>query len=615
MAEGTRQAQLSEAVTLLSTEAGYLREEQTKQKGMLEAVLQQLNNLAASYDQLALRITNQNSGVGPSNAKGQFNNPLFERTRGIHARSLRLDFPKFDGLEPMEWILKAEQFFEYFNTPEDQKIQIAFFHMEGKALSWFSWLRDSGTLGNWEEFTTVLRVRFGPSIFEDPIGAFTKLRQTSTVEEYQTEFKILSNKIKGLTEEFRISTFISGLRDDLKIMVTMFKPNTISAAFGLAKLQEEEVARRSRTAPNRTQNPFLPTHNNLPKIPPAPPVFRLPAPTTRPENRIPQAPYNPNRKPMMPIKRITPIQMQERREKGLCYYCDEKFHIGHKCNKPKLFLLEGIELSEKEEIEVEEGNLAIMEPKEMEEGNMEMGELVGISLHAMAGSLSPKTMRVEGFIDQQKVLILIDTGSTHSFVDPYVARKSKLSVGKSQLTVKVANGDSLPCQGSCDVVLGVDWLQGLGSIVWNFSDLTMQFDFRGNKVQLQGLQPPSEALEVVEDVPNLQKGSVKGIWLQLIGESVMKIREHKEPMLEQVIQKFEDVFAEPNGLPPSRSHDYKIEMLEGAKPTCVRPYRYPYYQKTEIEKLVAEMLKSGIIRGSQSPYSSPVLLVRKADGS
>jgi hypothetical protein len=56
-------------------------------------------------------------------------------------------------------------------------------------------------------------------------------------------------------------------------------------------------------------------------------------------------------------------------------------------------------------------------------------------------------------------------------------------------------------------------------------------------------------------------------------------------------------------------------LIEGAQPTCARPYRYPYYKKEEIEKLVREMLSTGIIRPSQSPFSSLVLLVRKADGS
>lgn len=73
--------------------------------------------------------------------------------------------------------------------------------------------------------------RFGPLAYEDPVGTFTKLRQTRSVKEYQTQFEILSNKIHGVSVEFRISTFISGLRDDLRIIITMFKPFTLFATF------------------------------------------------------------------------------------------------------------------------------------------------------------------------------------------------------------------------------------------------------------------------------------------------------------------------------------------------------------------------------------------------
>jgi hypothetical protein len=87
------------------------------------------------------------------------------------------------------------------------------------------------------------------------------------------------------------------------------------------------------------------------------------------------------------------------------------------------------------------------------------------------------------------------------------------------------------------------------------------------------------------------------------------------PAVQDLIRAYAEVFKEPEGLPPSRSHDHRILLKDEAKPTYVRPYRYPYYQNEEIEKLVREMLSAGVIRPSQSPYSSPVLLVRKTDGS
>lgn len=136
--------------------------------------------------------------------------------------------------------------------------------------------------------------------------------------------------------------------------------------------------------------------------------------------------------------------MQERRDKGLCYNCDEKYHAGHRCNRPKLYLLEGVEIGgdqEESEEEIEE-----------QEQQIQTAELLVISVHALSGVPSPKTMRLVGNIGNFSVIILIDTGSTHSFVDENVARKIKLPVETSHLAVQVANGTTFPCQGCCKAV-------------------------------------------------------------------------------------------------------------------------------------------------------------------
>lgn len=73
------------------------------------------------------------------------------------------------------------------------------------------------------------------------------LRQTISVEEYHTHFEILFNKITGLRGRFALVLFFSGLKDDLRIVVNMFKPTILSTTFGLARLQDEEVWRRNKS--------------------------------------------------------------------------------------------------------------------------------------------------------------------------------------------------------------------------------------------------------------------------------------------------------------------------------------------------------------------------------
>lgn len=81
--------------------------------------------------------------------------------------------------------------------------------------------------------------------------------------------------------------------------------------------------------------------------------------------------------------------------------------------------------------------------------------------------------------------------------------------------------------------------------------------------------------------------------------------------IDYIRQEYQDIFGEPKGLPPKRSHDHKIPLEVDNTPINANPYKCPYMHKSEIENIVKEMTKSGIVRHRTPPCASPVLLVKK----
>lgn len=168
-----------------------------------------------------------------------------------------------------------------------------------------------------------------------------------------------------------------------------------------------------------------------------------------------------------------------------------------------------------------------------------------------------------------------------------------------------------------DMVLGVQWLSQLGNIVSNFRKMTMSFFLHNRQVTLQGNVGLDVAPLPSKDFCKLVDSSAAAALytLHCFDEQLVFSLESVPSLLKPVLAQFDEIFKEPTKLPLRRSIDHGITLVPDAKPVNVRPYRYPHFQKTEMEKLVAEMQKSGVIRDSQSAFSSPVLLVKKKDGA
>ncbi|KAL4573276.1 hypothetical protein LXL04_020076 [Taraxacum kok-saghyz] len=183
----------------------------------------------------------------------------------------------------------------------------------------------------------------------------------------------------------------------------------------------------------------------------------------------------------------------------------------------------------------------------------QLGETPKISLNAIRGEKTDQTFQVQGF----------------EFSADFFA---------------------IPLEGF-DVVLGIRWLQRLGRILWDFTVREMEFKVDGKTITWHGESP---------DVATL---------------ATLTKHDDQVPNLDSLLEDFADLFETPKGLPPSRPCDHRIRLLKDTEPVAVRPYRYPHLLKDEIEKQCSDMMQTGIIRPSQSPFSSPVLLVKKSDGS
>jgi hypothetical protein len=135
-----------------------------------------------------------------------------------------------------------------------------------------------------------------------------------------------------------------------------------------------------------------------------------------------------------------------------------------------------------------------------------------ISCNALAGISTPQTLKIEGYIKKNKVIVLIDSGSTHNFIHYKLAKALNCFVYPApEFQVMIANGGTINCSGKCnkinitmgeyvmnslmisipmggaDVVLGIQWLQSLGTMAFNFQELFMKFSLEGKEIELRGI--------------------------------------------------------------------------------------------------------------------------------
>nr|GMD88071.1 Transposon Ty3-G Gag-Pol polyprotein [Ipomoea batatas] len=218
--------------------------------------------------------------------------------------------------------------------------------------------------------------RFGTTHFEDPLAELAKLTQIGTVADFQAAFEKLLNRVMGVTETQLVSYVIGGLKSHLRRELLLYRPRTILATFELAKAHEarhNELMLECRTANNEKPRPPM-IHENI-RWQPGVQIFHSTNGAAHP--------------PALPIRKYTAAEIREKRDKGLCFRCDQKYFPGHRC-KGWLLLLIG-----DEDDETVEGDPVVVEDYHTDE-EVISGDIS--VLNTMTGPGSPRSLRLTGNI-------------------------------------------------------------------------------------------------------------------------------------------------------------------------------------------------------------------------
>ncbi|KFK31785.1 hypothetical protein AALP_AA6G158000 [Arabis alpina] len=234
--------------------------------------------------------------------------------------------------------------------------------------------------------------------------------------------------------------------------------------------------------------------------------------------------------------------------------------------------------------------------------------------------------------------VLFDSGPSNCFITPEHAERSGIRSDAGERTgpVMVARGEFLATHGWArdvdilvagelmpaelvispvelyDVIMRMDWLNRY-IVQMDCHRGRVVFESDGGRLVYHGVRPTSGSLVIslVQAEAIIERGCEAYLATIVMPQAVggVVVRDIR------VVRDFEDAFQSLQGLPPSRSNPFTIELEPGTTPLFKAPYRIALAELADLKKQLEDLLDKGFIRPSTSPWGAPVLFVKKKDGS
>ncbi|XP_070020079.1 uncharacterized protein [Nicotiana sylvestris] len=283
------------------------------------------------------------------------------------------------------------------------------------------------------------------------------------------------------------------------------------------------------------------------------------------------------------------------------------------------------------------------------------GEISGIAQLDMIGLCGVVTKQaiqptkngnryVDLTINNKPARAMVDTGATHNFMTEAAAKRLELKLSPTNSRVKTVNAEVQNARGVAngvgvklgtwkgmtnftvtamnifDIILGQEFFRHCHTLIDPYLQRLLVMEREGSCMVPTVTMPHGQIqarFSAMQVVKGIKKGEPTLVATIASLEEDKNFQDIVSPCIEKLLEENKDVMPEelPKHLPPRREVDHKIELEPGAKPLAFAPYRMAPLELEELKKQLKELLDTGHIRPSKSPFGTPVLFQKKKDGS
>lgn len=503
----------------------------------------------------------------------------------------RASLPEFHGLPTEDvnsWIFLLEHYFRGHNIAEAKQTIFAGSFLRSSALQWYR--RTLSERGEWnvfpfEDFKNGLRSMFLPRNHQQQLrGKLDQLKQAGNLPLYINDFMNIMNQVIDMSEEDRIHYFIRGLSPKTKAEIGYSCPKSLHHAIELAQNFD------SNFFGNRNANAY----NQYEQRHDAMEINQVGSERTRSGSKPTGSKWN-----------STPKTNGSK----FCKYCKKSGHTFEECRK-----------------RMKHENVKINQSSSYPHGS--------------------DFIHINAIINNVEATCMIDTGANQSIISEKTAMRSQLEILPGDSNIVLADGTKMKSLGNTmntiirykhissnlsfivmknpnsEVLLGMDFLQGIKakiditnrelilppSCCNVISDLTTHDDKDATQHQVD--EPQTE-----DDIYLDELWSSKEKLEELVVKTSDHLTNEHQVQLVDFIQSHKDNFASSlKRLGTCKVKRYHINTTTET-PIFIHPYRKSFNERQLMKEEIKEMLDANIIRPSSSPWSFPVIMVRKPDGS